>query len=86
MSNDTRNYTSDHLQVYVYKYDMTFSQPKSLEFMKVKYVHLDEDERRALLRINIVSSEAVATINTLKLSLQLLHIRNEKRKRNSSVK
>ena len=40
---------------------------------------------RALLRINIVTSEAVATVNKLKLSFQVLHIRNEKRKRNSSV-
>ena len=85
MTNDARNYTSDCLQMYVCKYDMTFSQPNSLECMKVKYVHLDEDERRALLRINIVPSEAVATVNKLKLSLQVLHIRNEKRKRNSSV-
>ena len=58
MTNDARNYTSDRLQMYVCKYDMTFSQPNSPECMKVKYVHLDEDERRALLRINIVPSEA----------------------------
>ena len=85
ITNNAKNYTSDRLQMYTFKYDTTCSQPNSPEFMKVKYVHLDEDERRALLSINIVSSEIVATINRLKLPLQVLHIRNEKRKRNTSV-
>ena len=70
ITNDAKNYTSDCLQMYSCKYDMVFSQPNSPEFMKViKYVHLDENERSAVLSINIVSFEVVATINRVNLPL-----------------
>ena len=46
---------------------------------------MDADDIKALRSIHIVPSDSVPTINRLKVGPQMLHIRNIKAKRNSSV-